>query len=62
VRAVIDWVRRLFDEHRDELAGTASQPAKAEPGAIAPPRLRLAISTESERQSENSLSGSTTSP
>jgi DNA-binding transcriptional LysR family regulator len=29
VRAVIDWVRRLFDEHRDELAGTASQPVKA---------------------------------
>ncbi len=29
VRAVIDWIRRLFDEHRDELAGIASQPVKA---------------------------------
>jgi DNA-binding transcriptional LysR family regulator len=24
VRAVIDWIRRLFDERRDELAGTAA--------------------------------------
>jgi hypothetical protein len=29
VRAVIDWIRRLFDEHRDELTGAASQPLKA---------------------------------
>jgi hypothetical protein len=29
VRAVIDWIRWLFDEHRDELAGTAFQPVKA---------------------------------
>ena len=29
VRAVIDWIRRLFDEHRDELAGAAAEPAKA---------------------------------
>src|ERR1700739_3681894 len=26
VRAVIDWIRRLFDEHREELAGTAPKP------------------------------------
>ena len=26
VRAVIDWIRRLFDERREELAGTAAQP------------------------------------
>jgi hypothetical protein len=29
VRAVIDWIRRLFEEHRDELAGAASPPVKA---------------------------------
>jgi DNA-binding transcriptional LysR family regulator len=29
VRAVIDWIRRLFDEHRDQLSGTASPPVKA---------------------------------
>ena len=29
VRAVIDWIRRLFDAHLDELAGTDSQPVKA---------------------------------
>jgi DNA-binding transcriptional LysR family regulator len=29
VRAVIDWIRRVFDERRDELAGTASQPMKS---------------------------------
>jgi DNA-binding transcriptional LysR family regulator len=29
VRAVTDWIRRLFDEHRDELAGAAAEPAKA---------------------------------
>jgi len=28
VRAVIDWIRRLFDERRDELAGTAAKPVK----------------------------------
>jgi hypothetical protein len=28
VRAVIDWIRRVFDERRDELAGTAAQPMK----------------------------------
>ena len=28
VRAVIDWIRRVFDECRDELAGTAAQPMK----------------------------------
>jgi DNA-binding transcriptional LysR family regulator len=28
VRAVIDWIRRVFDERRDELAGTATQPMK----------------------------------
>ena len=27
VRAVIDWVRQLFVEHRDTLAGTGSAPA-----------------------------------
>jgi len=27
VRAVIDWVRRLFVDHRDALAGTGSAPA-----------------------------------
>jgi DNA-binding transcriptional LysR family regulator len=26
VRAVIDWIRRVFDERRDELAGTSAQP------------------------------------
>jgi len=29
VRAVIDWIRRLFDERREELAGTAAQPMKS---------------------------------
>ena len=29
VRAVIDWIRRLFEEHREELAGAAAEPAKA---------------------------------
>jgi DNA-binding transcriptional LysR family regulator len=29
VRAVIDWIRCVFEEHRDELAGAASQPLKA---------------------------------
>ena len=29
VRAVIDWIRRLFDERQDELAGTALQPIKS---------------------------------
>ena len=29
VRAVIDWIRRVFDERRDELAGTAAQPMNA---------------------------------
>ena len=29
VRAVIDWIHRLFDEHRGELTGAASQPLKA---------------------------------
>jgi DNA-binding transcriptional LysR family regulator len=29
VRAVIDWIRRLFDERRHEIAGTASQPLKS---------------------------------
>jgi DNA-binding transcriptional LysR family regulator len=29
VRAVIDWIRRVFDERRDELAGTATQPMKS---------------------------------
>jgi DNA-binding transcriptional LysR family regulator len=28
VRAVMDWIRRVFDERRDELAGTAAQPMK----------------------------------
>jgi DNA-binding transcriptional LysR family regulator len=28
VRAVIDWIRRLFDERRDELAGAAAAPVK----------------------------------
>jgi DNA-binding transcriptional LysR family regulator len=28
VRAVIDWIRRLFDERREELAGTAVKPVK----------------------------------
>ena len=26
VRAVIDWIRRIFDQRRDELAGAAAQP------------------------------------
>ena len=29
VRAVIDWIRSLFDEHRQELAGVARQPMKS---------------------------------
>ena len=29
VRAVIDWIRSLFDEHREELAGTAPKPMEA---------------------------------
>jgi len=29
VRAVIDWIRRLFDERRDELAGMAAAPMKS---------------------------------
>jgi DNA-binding transcriptional LysR family regulator len=29
VRAVIDWIRRLFDERHHELAGTAPQPRKS---------------------------------
>jgi hypothetical protein len=29
VRAVIDWIRSLFDEHRQELAGVARQPVKS---------------------------------
>ena len=29
VRAVIDWIRRMFDERREELAGTAAQPIKS---------------------------------
>ena len=29
VRAVIDWIRGLFDEHRQELAGMSPQPAKS---------------------------------
>ena len=29
VRAVIDWIRRLFDEHRQEIAGTAPYPMKS---------------------------------
>jgi DNA-binding transcriptional LysR family regulator len=29
VRAVMDWIRRVFDERRDELAGTAAQPGRS---------------------------------
>jgi DNA-binding transcriptional LysR family regulator len=29
VRAVIDWIRRLFDEHRQELAGAPLKPTKS---------------------------------
>ena len=29
VRAVIDWIRHLFDERRDELAGAAAAPIKS---------------------------------
>src|SRR5262245_42518538 len=29
VRAVIDWIHRVFNERRDELAGTAGQPVKS---------------------------------
>jgi hypothetical protein len=29
VRAVIDWIRRVFDERRDELAGVEAAPPKA---------------------------------
>jgi DNA-binding transcriptional LysR family regulator len=29
VRAVIDWIRRLFDERQHELAGTAPRPSKS---------------------------------
>jgi DNA-binding transcriptional LysR family regulator len=29
VRAVIDWIRRLFDERQHELAGTAARPSKS---------------------------------
>ena len=29
VRAVIDWIRRLFAERRDELAGTVAQPMRS---------------------------------
>ena len=29
VRAVMDWIRRVFDERRDELAGTVAQPMKS---------------------------------
>ena len=28
VRAVIDWIRRLFDERRDELAGVEAAPSR----------------------------------
>ena len=28
VRAVIDWIRRLFDERRHELAGVAAAPSQ----------------------------------
>jgi DNA-binding transcriptional LysR family regulator len=28
VRAVIDWIRHLFNEHRQELAGLSPQPTK----------------------------------
>ena len=31
VRAVIDWIRRLFEERRDELAGAAAQPVTLSP-------------------------------
>jgi DNA-binding transcriptional LysR family regulator len=33
VRAVIDWIRRVFDEQRDALAGTAVQPMKSRAAA-----------------------------
>src|SRR6266851_9876883 len=29
VRVVMDWIRRVFDERRDELAGTVAQPMKS---------------------------------
>jgi len=29
VRAVIDWIRRVFDERRDELAGTTGPSIKS---------------------------------
>jgi hypothetical protein len=29
VRAVIDWIHRLFDERRDELAGSVAQPIRS---------------------------------
>jgi hypothetical protein len=28
VRAVIVWIRQLFDQHRETLAGTAAAPAQ----------------------------------